>query len=102
MGPQIRLMDYASGHLIGARATAAPLRNVIEAALLRNEDVVLNFSGVQATQSFIDELIGVLILKNGPDILNGIIFRACSPEVKAIIEFVAFDRCDQYLKTRSH
>lgn len=102
MRTQISLNAYAHGHLIGARATAAPLREQIEAPLLRGQEIVLDFGGVQVTQSFTDELIGVLILRHGPDILDRIIFRACSPDVRAIIEFVATDRCDQYIKTHSH
>lgn len=98
----ITLQAYAHGHLVGARATAVPLRTQLETALLRGEECVLDFSGVQVTQSFVDELVGVLILRHGPDILARIIFRSCSDDVRAIIEFVAADRCDQYLKTRSH
>lgn len=98
----ISLNQYARGHLISARATALPLRDELEAALLRGEEVVIDFAGLQATQSFVDELIGVLILRQGPDVLERIVFRACSDDVRAIIEFVATDRCDQYLKTRSH
>lgn len=57
MRTQISLHQYAHGHLIGARKTAAPLREQMEAALLRREEVVLDFGGIQVTQSFIDELI---------------------------------------------
>lgn len=102
MHNSIALQAFAHGHLVSARATAAPLREQVEAALLRGEECVLDFAGVQATQSFVDELVGVLILRHGPDILARIIFRTCSPDVRAIVEFVAADRCDQYLKTRSH
>lgn len=65
-------------------------------------EVVLDFSGISATQSFVDELIGVLILRHGPDILSRIIFKSCSDDVRAIIEFVAADRCDQYIKSNTH
>ncbi len=96
------LQQYARGRLVGARATAAPLRELLEGALLRGEECILDFSGVQATQSFVDELVGALILRHGPDILASLIFRSCSDDVRAIIEFVAADRCDQFLKTRAH
>lgn len=102
MQSAIVLNQYARGRLVSARATAAPLREQIECAALRGEEVVLDFGGIQATQSFIDELVGNLILRHGPDILERIIFRACSEDVRSTIEFVAADRCDQYLKTRSH
>lgn len=63
---------------------------------------MFDFSGVEATQSFVDELIGTLILKRGPDVLGQVVFKSCSDDVRAIIEFVAADRADQYRKTRSH
>jgi hypothetical protein len=35
-------------------------------------------------------------------LLEQIVFKSCSDEVRAIIEFVAADRADQFLKTQSH
>ncbi len=102
MRSPISLNQYAHGHLASARIAAAPLREQIEAAYLRGEEIVLDFAGVQTTQSFIDELVGVLILRHGPDVLDRIVFRACADDVRAIIKFVTADRSDQYLKTRSH
>lgn len=100
--PPISLHQYVNGRLVDVRATVTGLREQVEAALLRGEECVLDFAGVQATQSFVDELVGLLILHHGPDILARIVFRSCSDDMRAIIEFVAADRCDQYLKTRSH
>jgi hypothetical protein len=54
------------------------------------------------TQSFVDELIGRVVLQNGPDVLQHLVFKACSDDVRAIIEFVVSDRVDQYIKTHSH
>lgn len=102
MRSNISLNQYARGHLIGARATASPLREEVEIALAQGYEVAFDFSGVEATQSFIDELVGVLILRHGPDILGRLIFKSCSEDVQAIIEFVATDRCDQYIKSHSH
>ncbi len=102
MRSQITLNQYARGHMVGTRHTASPLRDEAEKALARGYEVVLDFAGVEATQSFVDELVGGLILRHGPDILSRLIFRACSDDVRAIIEFVAADRCDQYLKAHSH
>lgn len=98
----ISLTQYARGHLVGARATAAPLREQVEEVLTQDAEVVFDFSAVEATQSFIDELVGVLILRHGPDILDRLIFKSCSDDVRAIIEFVAADRSDQYIKSHSH
>jgi hypothetical protein len=51
---------------------------------------------VEATQSFIDELLGVLVLEQGPGVVERMIFRSCSKDVKAIINFVLGDRIDQH------
>ena len=102
MRTQITLNQYARGHMVGARSTATPLREEAELALARGCEVVFDFSGVEATQSFVDELVGGLILRHGPDVLDRLIFRRCSDDVRAIIEFVAADRCDQYLKAHTH
>jgi len=102
MRSHIALTQYARGHLVGARSTAMPLREQVEEVLAQGTEVVFDFSSVEATQSFIDELVGVLILRHGPDILDHLIFKSCSDDVRAIIEFVAADRCDQYIKKHSH
>ncbi len=99
---QFALIDCARGHLVGTRLTAMPLRAQVEGALAQGAEVVFDFSSVEATQSFIDELAGVLILRHGPDVLDRLIFKSCSDDVRAIIEFVAADRCDQYIKSHSH
>ncbi|WP_300340254.1 STAS-like domain-containing protein [Accumulibacter sp.] len=96
------LAGLAPGRLIGSRLSAIPLRLEIEEALANGVEVVFDFSGVGATQSFVDELIGMLIIKHGPAVLQQIVFKSCSDDVRAIIEFVAADRADQYLKAHSH
>ena len=102
MRTHIPLIQHAHGRLVGPRLSAAPVRDEIEIALAHGTEVVLDFSGVEATQSFIDGLVGVLVLQNGPGVLERLVFKSCSDDVKAILQFVAADRCDQYLKTHSH
>lgn len=102
MRTQIPLSPVARGHLAGTRSSATPLREEAELILARDGEVVFDFAGIEVTQSFVDELVGVVILRHGPDILDRIVFRACSDDVRAIIEFVAADRCDQYLKAHTH
>lgn len=95
--------QYVHGRLAASRLDASPLREELEIALAQQgAEVILDFSGITATQSFVDELVGVLVLRHGPDVLDRIIFKGCSDDVRAIIKFVAADRCDQYLKTHSH
>lgn len=103
MNKQIHLNQHAYGHLVGSRMAAAPVREELEIALAQTGiDVILDFSGVGATQSFIDELIGVLVLSRGPDFLSRLVFKGCSDDVRAIIEFVVADRSDQFIKSNSH
>lgn len=84
------------------RHAAVPERKRIEGFLAQGFEVVVDFAGAGVTQSFIDELIGRLILEQGPDILQRIVFKNCSDDTRAIIRFVSADRVDQYLKTNSH
>lgn len=103
MNNQMLLNKHAHGRMIGSRLVAAPLRDQLEETLAQQKgDVSLDFSGVVVTQSFVDELIGVLVLRHGEDILKRMIFKGCSADVRAIIEFVATDRCDQYVKSHTH
>lgn len=103
MNIKILLNQHAHGRLAGSRLVAAPLREELEVALAQQgAEVILDFSGITATQSFVDELIGVLVLRHGPDILARIVFKGCSDDVRAIIEFVVTDRCDQHIKSRTH
>ena len=60
MTTQIALQQHALGRMIGMRSTAVPIRKSIELALEKEQDVVIDFTGVEVTQSFIDELIGAL------------------------------------------
>ena len=99
---QIPLIQHALGRLIGARETAVPLHLLVEQSLHSGADVVFDFSGVEVSQVFVDALIGVLILKHGPDLLGQIVFKSCSEEARAIIELVAADRADQYLMAHKH
>lgn len=84
------------GKALGSRPQAVPLRSEIEAALDLGEKVVLDFNGVEATQSFVDELVGVLVLRDGPAVLSSVTFKRCSPNLKSIVNFVASDRARQH------
>ena len=59
-------------------------------ALERKEDVVRDFTGVDAvTQSFIHALISDLMRKYGGAVLDRIEFKSCNDTVKKIITIVA-------------
>ncbi|WJO23187.1 STAS-like domain-containing protein [Pseudomonas soli] len=80
---------------LGMRASAAPFRQEIEGCIGNGSKIAIDFSGKDATQSFVDELIGGLILKHGRIILSSMTFKNCSDDVKSIIKFVVNDRVHQ-------
>lgn len=98
----VQLRPLAAGRLAGVRAAALSARQRAEEILASGQEVVFDFAGIEVTQSFVDELVGHLILRDGPDVLDRIVFKNCSGDTRAIIEFVVADRADQYLKAHSH
>jgi len=97
---QIALQQHALGSMIGMRSSALPIRLKIEQALAEGQEVVINFTGVAVTQSFVDELLGALILRDGPKIMEKIVLKGCSEETRGIIRFVATDRAEQFMQVR--
>lgn len=97
MTTQIALQQHAIGRMMGMRSSAVPLRRTIELALEKETEVVINFTGVEVTQSFIDELLGALILREGPEIMQRLILKGCSEQTRGIVKFVAADRAEQFM-----
>ncbi len=87
---------------LGTRLAARDVRAQLEYLLSQDGDVVVDFSGIQISQSFADELIGLLLLRRSPEVLDRLAFKGCSDSVKAAIEFVVADRYDEFVRTRSH
>lgn len=57
--------------------------------LAKSMEITLDFSGVEgATQSFIHALISEAIRRNGPEVLDHIIFKSCNDTVRQIIGIV--------------
>ena len=81
---------------MGTRHWALAIRDELESLLAKHGEVVLDFSGVEATQSFLDELLGVLVFERGPSVVERLVFRGCSEDVKETINFVLGDRIEQY------
>lgn len=104
-GSVMQTINLAAGResigTLGMRASAAPYRLEIEGCIRSGSKVAIDFSGKDATQSFVDELIGGLILKHGRVILNSLSFKNCSPDVKSIIKFVVNDRVHQVESERA-
>ena len=97
---QIALQQHAVGSMIGMRSSALPIRLQIEHALGTGEEVVINFTGIAVTQSFVDELLGALVLRDGPEIMQRIVLKGCSEETRGIIRFVVSDRAEQFMQAR--
>ena len=87
---------------VGTRAFASELRSQVEARLVESTEVEVSFDGVSISQAFADELVGVMLLQHGPDILKRLVFKGCADSVKGLIEFVVADRYDAYMATRAH
>lgn len=86
---------------LGSRYSGNRLRLELEAALDHHDRVVLDFADVGvASQSFIDELIGVLILQHGPDILRRLTFKNCNEDVRAVIRYVVNTRTKDVQKQK--
>jgi len=99
MNRQFKLGDSAKVRAFhGSRASGQLLRMELEQALQAEDRVTLDFTGVGiATQSFIDELVGVLILEYGPEILRRLSFKGCNEDIRAVIHFVAASRTEDFL-----
>lgn len=99
------LISLASGsetiRTLGMRASATPFRKQIERQLDSGSTVVIDFYGKDVTQSFIDELVGGLVLSRGRKVVSQLSFKNCSDEVKSIIKFVINDRFHQLQEERS-
>jgi hypothetical protein len=98
----VPLQHSAEGRFFGMRHAAVPARERIEGFLADGFEVVVDFAGAAITQSFADELVGRLILEQGPAVLQRLVFKNCTDDTRAILRFVAADRVDQYLKTSTH
>lgn len=85
----IRLFDR-TGPFAENKDVARELRlKELMPALQRGEDVVVDFSGVEAaTQSFVHALISDAIRKHGGSVLDRLAFKACSEPVKKIVAIV--------------
>lgn len=84
---------------LGGRTRATEWRQQLLEQLNTGSLLELDFEGIEATQSFVDELIGVIVLERGPDVMKRFRFRRCSDDMKAIINFVVSDRAAQYAAT---
>lgn len=99
---KVVLADYKEGTTgrvtLSRRKGAQPIRYDIDDHLADGCVVEVDCVGADATQSFMDELVGILVLERGPQVLSRLRFRGCSKDMKAIINFVVSDRAEQFLR----
>jgi len=98
----IPLSEYTQAHFLGSRYSARPLRDQLEAMLAEHREITIDFKGMSVTQSFIDEFVGVLILKNGESLLRQVVFKGCSLDIKEILKFVIGRRTEDYKQVHQH
>jgi len=97
------IREHTNAQFIGSRFRARELREEVERLLARADEVLLDFTGMKSlTQSFIDELVGVLVLKHGPDIAQRLVFKGCAEDIKEILGFVVSSRTEDFLRKNQH
>lgn len=97
------ILEHTKEQFLGSRFRARELREELERLLVRADEIVLDFTGMKsATQSFVDELVGVLVLKHGPDITQRLVFKGCSEDIKEILSFVVASRSEDFLRKNQH
>ena len=97
---RVVLAEHQGGTLgraaLSRRIGAKRIRQDIDDHLAEGAVIEFDCMGADATQSFMDELVGILVLERGPAVLSRLRFRGCSQDMKAIINFVVSDRAGQF------
>jgi hypothetical protein len=101
MDAHLQCSQYPPHHFFGTRFVGQQMRAELEALLDRHENVEVDFTGLNATQSFIDEMIGVLVLRYGPAILQRLSFKGCNEDIQTILHFVVSSRLADYASNRA-
>lgn len=82
--------------VFGTRHSAIDFREQIEERLELCDLVKIDFSGMFVTQSFVDELLGPLILRMGPAALQRLAFTGCNQETRAVLQLVFAARLEDF------
>lgn len=95
------LSEQIGAGFMGSRQRALGLRHELEDMLDRSARVTIDFSKASVTQSFVDELVGVLFYQHGSALLQRLSFHGCSEDTKAVIRLVIHERVKDY-EARHH
>lgn len=81
------------------RFEAVILREQLEDFLQRHQSATLDFVNVPAaTQSWVDELLGRFVLREGAGFTKRVKFKNCTPMMQGLIRFVVVDRVRDHEK----
>ena len=100
MDAHLECSKYPPHHFFGTRFIGQQMRGELEALRDRHQDVEVDFTGLNPTQSFIDEMIGVLVLRYGPAILQRLTFKGCNEDIQTILHFVVSSRLADFEANR--
>jgi hypothetical protein len=97
------ILEHTKAQFLGSRFRARELREEVEQLLLHSDEVVLDFTGLKsATQAFVDELVGALVLIHGPGIIQRLVFKGCVDDIREILNFVVASRSEDFLTKSRH
>lgn len=98
MGFPAFTLPAKEGQTFGSnRYEAIPVRKQLESFLAEHGTATIDFQYIpKATQSWVDEIIGKFVLKEGTAFLKKVKFQNCTPVVQDIIRFVVADRVRDY------
>lgn len=98
MGFSTFTLPVKEGQAFGSnRYEAIPVRKQLESFLAEHGTATIDFQHIpKATQSWVDEVIGKFVLKDGAVFLKRVKFQNCSPVIQDIIRFVVADRMRDY------
>lgn len=89
MKTTILVHDIAQDTAVVGRFLGGELRKAVTQAIESNGSVIVDFTGIEMiTQSSADEFVGRIVREN-PQVIDGVQFIHCSPEVKSMIQWAA-------------
>ena len=91
MSHRIALAD-GSVKFLGSRYAARSYRAAISSYLSYETEVCIDFAGVAVGTSFVDELVGGLIVAYGSDIIQRLIFQNCDTNTQGLLRYVVGTR----------
>ncbi len=91
--PCFTIFEGSTNQFGSNRFVAMPLRRELEEFLRDHDEIIISFKNIpDATQSWVDELIGKLVLREGKLLLERVQFQNCTENLQELIKFVVADR----------